>query len=95
MVDACSFLVTNGERAARFNPFRFGGCIEQLLYTRREEQEREREREGKREPKRKKKVQWGDTESLILQGGVTRETRKSSLRIHLILAQELLFLLFI
>ena len=59
------------------------------------EREREREREGKREPKRKKKVQWGDTESLILQGGVTRETRKSSLRIHLILAQELLFLLFI
>lgn len=94
MVDACSFLVTNGERAARFNPFRFGGCIEQLLYTRREEQEREREKE-KENQRGKKKVQWGDTESLILQGGVTRETRKSSLRIHLILAQELLFLLFI
>ena len=49
MVDACSFLVTNGERAARFNPFRFGGCIEQLPYTRREEQEREREREREKE----------------------------------------------
>ena len=100
MVGACGFLATNGRRATGFNPFPIRRMHRAAAghWKRADEREKKRMKEEKREKEREreregKKRYWGDTGSLILLGGVTRETRKSSLRIHLILAQELLFLL--